>query len=157
MKAEEKGIIGQYEVSYEATHHGPTNLSRPIVFFEIGSSIQEWNNEKLHQIMAEVAFDTIRELVDGKLPECKRAVGFGGGHYSRRFTKLTLTNGICFGHIVPKYILREGLSQKVLEQVFTKNFEGITSVYFEKKSAVKHVREWIRGESSRRGLEFHFI
>ncbi len=156
-EADKEGISNDFEISYEVTHHGPTNISKPLVFFEIGSDYSQWIKKNLHELMARVAYDGIVKLVDMSLPECERSVGFGGGHYSRRHSKLTFEKNICFGHLIPKYVLKQGLSDKVLEQVFAKNYEGVTSVYFEKKSAVKLLREHIREYALSRDIVFHYF
>src|SRR5205807_7529390 len=40
----------QIEVTMEATHHGPTSLSMPVCFVEIGSGEKEWADPVLGEI-----------------------------------------------------------------------------------------------------------
>lgn len=152
-KSQTLGLLKEIRVSYEATHHGPSNLTKPIVFIEIGSTMKEWVREDLHKLMAEVAFEACKALSRGSLPECEKSVGFGGGHYSERHTNLTIEKNVCFGHIVPKYAIRQGISDSVYQQLFSKNFEGIDSVYVEKKVANKQLKDKIEKEASKRLLK----
>jgi len=91
----EKNNIG-YEVSYEATHHGPW-LEKPAFFIEVGSTLKEWNNMEACRIIAE----TIMEM---KEENYEVAIGVGGGHYAPRFTDIALKKRIAFGHIASKYV-----------------------------------------------------
>src|ERR1700730_14183610 len=37
--------IKDYQITIEATHHGPTSLKRPVLFVELGSSEKNWGDE----------------------------------------------------------------------------------------------------------------
>ncbi len=156
-RAQKIGLQSQYEIAYEVTHHGPTSLRVPLVFFEIGSTPDRWTDKRIQEFMAETIYEALETFVSKNPTECLRTVGFGGGHYARRFTKMTIEGKYCFGHMVPRYVIREGIDQKVLVQVFRKNHEGVTHVVFEKKSARKNIREMVREKSLEEGLEFTFI
>jgi len=93
-----------FEVVYEVTHHGPTSLSKPLSFIEIGSSSKEWGLREAHEAVGEVVLESLKTLSHVK---CVPAVGFGGPHYAEKFTALALKEGICFGHIIPRYALKE--------------------------------------------------
>ncbi|MDK2975147.1 MAG: D-aminoacyl-tRNA deacylase [Methanofollis sp.] len=83
-----------YRVSYEATHHGPTALSTPSLFVEIGSTEQEWNDPAA----ANAAALAVLEASPGQtIP----LVGFGGTHYAVRQTEIALSSQGAFGHIAP--------------------------------------------------------
>jgi D-aminoacyl-tRNA deacylase len=86
-----------FEVTYEATHHGPTSNRVPVVFVELGSSEREWGLSVGHGVWARA----IDMFID-KGSICRElAVGFGGSHYPERFTRMTIEKGVCFGHIIP--------------------------------------------------------
>ena len=36
-----------FEITIEATHHGPTHLKKPSIFVEIGTTESQWNDESL--------------------------------------------------------------------------------------------------------------
>ncbi|MDP8012155.1 MAG: D-aminoacyl-tRNA deacylase [Thermoplasmata archaeon] len=95
LKLNEIGKDINYNISYEATHHGPY-LSTPTFFIEIGSNYEEWNDQNSGKIIAETIIKT--EKTNDEI-----AIGIGGGHYTPRFTKLALTKKISFGHMAPKY------------------------------------------------------
>ncbi|MEB3787379.1 MAG: D-aminoacyl-tRNA deacylase [Desulfurococcales archaeon] len=132
--AEETGLMGEYEVTLEATHHGPTRPRKPIVFIEIGSGPEQWVDERVHRALAETvarALDTIH----GGLPECTPAAGFGGTHYPIKFTRLHLDGEYCMGHIIPKYAFAAGVSDDVIVQAVEKTWpEPVSTALVEKKS-----------------------
>ncbi|MEM0020600.1 MAG: D-aminoacyl-tRNA deacylase [Fervidicoccaceae archaeon] len=156
-RAEKAGLLGELRVTYEATHHGPSNLNKPITFIEIGSDESMWKREDLHFLVAETVYEAHELLTENSLPECEKAIGFGGGHYSERHTELTLTRGVCFGHIAPKHAIREGLSEKVLSEMFDKNYEGIESAYVEKKAGNRIFREQIEKAAMLRKVRVNYF
>jgi len=97
-----KKLEPNYAISLEATHHGPTELSVPATFVEIGSSEDRWVDEEAGEVVAEAIWRAL--LNPSKSPS---AVGFGGGHYAPAHTKATVEQDIAVGHIVPKYALEE--------------------------------------------------
>lgn len=130
----EFGIRDEFSITYEVTHHGPTNLSKPLSFVEIGSSQREWLREDAQKVLALSVLDIIAK--PDKLPECTVAGGFGGNHYASKFTKIAIENNICFSHIIAKYALKE-LDAKhlvnVSEQAIKKSSDKVTHVLIEKK------------------------
>jgi len=98
LKKEKEKRNLNYEVSLEVTHHGPT-INIPIIFVEVGSCEEQWNDLNACGAAAE----TIKKLVTEDIEETEVAVGFGGTHYAPNFTRLVLEKQISFGHIMPKY------------------------------------------------------
>ncbi len=88
--------IPGFQVSYEVTHHGPT-LNTPIMFVEVGSTEEQWENEEAAAVIGEAALAALQPR------DVPAAIGIGGGHYAPRFTKIALKKGIAFGHMIPKY------------------------------------------------------
>ncbi|HID09251.1 TPA: D-tyrosyl-tRNA(Tyr) deacylase, partial [Candidatus Micrarchaeota archaeon] len=88
--------IRGFSVSYEVTHHGPT-LDAPVMFVEVGSTPEQWQNEEAVAVVAEAIVASLK-------PEnADTAVGFGGGHYAPRFSQIALKKNIAFGHMLPRY------------------------------------------------------
>jgi len=83
-----------YRVSYEVTHHGPTELSTPSLFVEIGSSAIEWADPAAGRAVAE-------SILAAEPQETINLLGFGGTHYAVRQTGIALSSRGAFGHIVP--------------------------------------------------------
>jgi D-aminoacyl-tRNA deacylase len=116
-----------YEVTFEATHHGPY-LTSPTFFIEQGSTEREWEDREASRAIARVLID-LRPL-DGPV-----AVGIGGGHYMPRHTDLALRKKIAFGHLLATYALEKG-GPGVLEQAVERT-EGATLAYLHRKDLPK--------------------
>jgi D-aminoacyl-tRNA deacylase len=112
MKRDELNLI-EFDVSLEATHHGPTSMNCPVLFIEIGSSINEWSNSKAGLAAAEAVIAACRKTINGE-----NCVGFGGGHYARKHTKAVLESNLAVGHIFPKFFF-----EKPNLQIVKKAFE----------------------------------
>ncbi|MDD1661151.1 MAG: D-tyrosyl-tRNA(Tyr) deacylase [Methanomicrobiales archaeon] len=81
-----------YAVSYEVTHHGPTELATPSFFVEIGSTSSEWTDPRAGRAIAE-------SLLAARPANCINLVGFGGNHYAARETEIASGSRGAFGHI----------------------------------------------------------
>lgn len=141
----EKNTLG-WSVGQEVDHHGPT-CKLPIIFIEIGSSEEEWNNPKAAEIVAEAVMDSINE---------KRLynafVGAGGGHYAPFFTRLMLESEDAFGHILPKY-QAANIGADTLMQAKGKNVEKVDTLIYEKKSFRAEDRDRLFSMAKEIGLE----
>jgi D-aminoacyl-tRNA deacylase len=94
----QKNKIGGYESCLEATHHGPTGFPFPMMFVEVGSSEKEWNDLSACAVAAGI----IDELLSSEPDAVPVAIGFGGGHYCRKFSHVS---DYAVGHVCPKYSL----------------------------------------------------
>lgn len=117
---QEEECLG-YEVSYECTHHGPS-LSIPTMFVELGSSLEQWRDPKAAEA---VAHATIEAIAKFGATENVAALGIGGPHYNRRFTRMALDDEAIFGHMIPKYALPY-VDFEILSQCVEKTFEKVT-------------------------------
>ncbi len=144
-EAERSGILDEYEVTLEATHHGPTNTRKPLVFIEIGSTPERWIDERAQYAMARAVIRTINQVRD-----CEPVVGFGEPHYPIKFTKLHLESKYCFGHILAKYALPD-TTRDVVRQAIVKTWPYRPKKAFVQKKAAKssirkRIIEWIEEE-----------
>jgi D-aminoacyl-tRNA deacylase len=139
--AEEKGL--KYEVTLEVTHHGPTELSTPSLYAEIGSTEKQWKDPEA----GEVAAKAILAVSLDKVPV---ALGFGGGHYAMRQTGLLFETGISFGHNFPKHQL-EFVDEALIIQAVEKS--GADFAYFDRKSMKSEDRNRISGILDKLGLK----
>jgi D-aminoacyl-tRNA deacylase len=96
----EKGL--DYKVSMEATHHGPTELKKPVLFVEVGSTEVEWQDEKAVEVVAGAALAAAENK-----EKFTRAIGIGGNHYAPVHTKAVLKSDVAIGHIIPTYAISE--------------------------------------------------
>lgn len=119
---EEKGL--KYDVTLEVTHHGPTELSVPSIYTEIGSTEIQWKDPEAGEVAA-------KAILAVSLEKVPVAVGFGGGHYAMRQTGLLLETGISFGHNFPKYQL-EFVDEDLVRQAVEKS--NAEFAYFDRKS-----------------------
>jgi D-aminoacyl-tRNA deacylase len=113
-----------FEVSLESTHHGPSDLTTPSLFVEIGSSEQEW----VQPVAGRIVANALLLLSHESAPV---AVGFGGNHYAPRQTKLIEETEIAFGHIFPDYKLDE-LNEELVRQAFDRSCADFA--YLDRKS-----------------------
>lgn len=108
----------KWPVAVEVDHHGPT-LDAPVLFAEIGSTEAEWKNPEAGRIAAQAILAAIKS--DELFPSY---VGFGGSHYSPKFTPKILDGGIALGHIISGYALeRDGVDEGRVRQAWEKNAE----------------------------------
>ena len=121
---DERGL--DYEVSYECTHHGPS-LDAPAMFVELGSSPKQWKDLKAAEVVAHAAAAAISEC-----SVCSVALGIGGPHYNKKFTKLALETQTAFGHIIPKYAL-SGFDAQIIAQCIERTLEPVDSAVLDWK------------------------
>jgi len=106
----------QIEVTMEATHHGPTSLSMPVCFVEIGSGEKEWADPILGEIAANAVMSGFADIEE-TLPT---GVGFGGTHYSAKHTRICMEGDYAIGHLVSSHSFDGGVSQRVIGDTFNK-------------------------------------
>jgi D-aminoacyl-tRNA deacylase len=104
-----------YEITMEATHHGPTSLQKPVLFVELGSSEKYWGDKGAARVVGRALMESLRN----REIWTKIAIGFGGTHYSEKFTKLLLEEEYAFSFVAPKYALEhvdEGTVGQMLQR-----------------------------------------
>ena len=141
VEAKEDLGLEKYDVSMEVTHHGPSGLPIPCMFVEIGCSPEEWRDMKAVKAAATAAWNAATREAPGEL-----SVGFGGEHYARKHTRVSLKCELAIGHIVPKYIFDdEGFSEWLVKEPVRKTWGGCEIAAVEWKG--------LRGEDRRRVIE----
>lgn len=83
-----------YRVSYERTHHGPTDLETPSCFVEIGSGPEQWADPIASEAVARAVLTAVPD------PLAVPLLGLGGTQYAARQTAVALSTRGAFGHIV---------------------------------------------------------
>src|SRR5256712_8226056 len=106
----------QIDITMEATHHGPTNLSMPVCFVEIGSREKEWTDPVLGEIAATAVMAAATKVEEIR----PAAVGFGGTHYSAKHTRICVEGDYAIGHLVSSHSFDGGVTQLVIDDVFNK-------------------------------------
>ena len=116
-----------YEVTFEASHHGPY-VTSPTFYIEQGSTEREWVDREASRAIGRV-------LLSLRPSDAPIAVGIGGGHYMPRQTDVALRRHIAFGHLLPSYILEKRPSG-LIEQAIDRT-EGATLAYLHRKALSK--------------------
>lgn len=116
---EKRANFAAFEITIEATHHGPTALGKPAIFVEIGTTQKEWNDKKL---CADVAKIVVEEL-GREPPRHKVAICFGGTHYPEKFNKELIEGEFALGTIVPKHAL-DYLDEELFSHILGRNSEA---------------------------------
>jgi D-aminoacyl-tRNA deacylase len=124
LRALRKHCPEGYRVSYEVTHHGPTGLSHPSFFVEIGSTEKEWTDPVAARAVAE-------SVLSASSMNPVPLIGFGGTHYATRETEIALTTRGAFGHIahtreIPK------LDEELVHAMMAKS--GAVAAYIDRKA-----------------------
>ncbi len=100
-----------YRVTYEATHHGPAS-NQKLIFVEIGSTEREYRDQHAGELVA-------KAILSSSPVRDESYCGIGGPHYSEKFTRMAIEEGIKFGHIASKYRFNE-LTENILTQMYEK-------------------------------------
>jgi len=125
-----------YRVSYEVTHHGPTSLSIPSFFVEIGSTEKEWGDP--------VAGRAVAEAVLSAAPvNAIPLIGIGGTHYAPRETEIALTSRGAFGHIASSLRQVSALDTEMVQEMIRQS--GAVAAYVDRKSLSRPELERLTG------------
>jgi len=122
-----------HDVSLEATHHGPTRLEVPVTFVEIGSSPEQWRDEKAGEAVARAIMAAATTPM-----KCRPAVGLGGPHYAPRHTDVVLRTDVGVGHILPKYA---GIDEALLERAIVRTRGGVELLVLDWKGMTSEQRQ----------------
>ncbi len=138
-----------FEVSYEATHHGPS-LSVPTMFVELGSSEPQWRNLDGAAAVADAAMEAIANFDNTTQPA---VLGIGGPHYNNKFTELALTGGVTVGHMIPKYAVSE-VTADLLRHCIPRTREPVGSVVVDWKGIQSKDKSNVLSALQEVGLSF---
>jgi D-aminoacyl-tRNA deacylase len=116
-----------YRVSYEVTHHGPTDLCHPSLFVEICSTEKEWGDEAAGRAVA-------RSVLAATPLDAVPLIGFGGNHYAARQTEIALTSRGAFGHIAHSREV-SSLDETMIRMMLEKS--GAVAAYIDRKAILK--------------------
>ncbi len=143
--AEEMGIW--WPVTLEVDHHGPT-LEKSVTYIEIGSSEQQWNDERAVEAVCESVVESI-----GKEDKFETVFGVGGNHYAPNFTKVELNSEIAVGHMLPKYHV-DSVVLDVFRQGIERCTEKVSRVLLDWKGMNAQQRKKVIGLCENIGAEW---
>lgn len=132
----------EYEISIEATHHGPFS-SIPLAFIEVGSSEAQWREGEACQLIADAVNLFLRDK-ESKNQDWLPAIAFGSNHYSSKFTRLVLETEVALGHVCAKYAI-PFLNASLVKQMVEKTFPRPIKAFFDKKNLKRkqEIRGWL--------------
>jgi len=105
-----------FQITIEATHHGPTALNKPAIFIEIGTTEKQWNDVELCNSVAKAVMD----VYDTKFEKPPIAICFGGTHYPEKFTNELLEGKYALGTVMPKHAL-DSLDESLFIHIMERN------------------------------------
>ena len=113
----------QFQITIEATHHGPTALSKPALFIEIGTTEKEWYDVNLCNSVAKILVD----VMNRPQKQYPIAICFGGTHYSEKFTNELIHGKYSLGTVIPKHAL-EQVDQSLFSHIIERNVGATTAL-----------------------------
>lgn len=125
-----------HAVSLEATHHGPYTKV-PLLFIEVGSSEEHWEDPMPGDVVAAAALSAVRHVAP---PGTRTIMGVGGPHYAPRCGALLQQTPVSVGHMVADYHFRseEPPGREVLAAFLAASAppgeSGVDGVYVDRKS-----------------------
>ena len=108
-----------FQITIEATHHGPTDLNKPSIFIEIGTTQKQWNDVELCNSIAQI----VKKTFEKPLQQFPFAVCFGGTHNSQKFTNEIINGKFALGTVIPKHAI-EFLEQSLFQHIIERNIDA---------------------------------
>lgn len=144
---ERRSQLDGYEITIEATHHGPTSLRRPVLFVELGSTEKQWGDAHAAGVVADAL---MASLASGRKWD-RVALAFGGTHYPQKFNKVLLEGDCALSAVVAKHYL-EWIDGEMFGQLIQRTSRFPRQVMVDWKGAGPH-REKIISLSKQFALE----
>ncbi|RLI75054.1 D-tyrosyl-tRNA(Tyr) deacylase, partial [Archaeoglobales archaeon] len=133
---EKLDIKPEFTFTLEVTHHGPSEITTPSAFYEIGSTEEEWKDEEAARIVAE----SMIEAINNERRDWNIAVGVGGTHYAPRQTEIILNTTFTFGHNFAKYTF-DGLNEEILSKAI--EISNAEYIVIDEKSTTSKIKELV--------------
>ena len=113
---ENRSNFSDFQITIEATHHGPTALNKPTIFVEIGTTENQWTDESLCNSVASI----VDQVISEPIPSYPMALCFGGTHYPEKFTKQLLEGKYALGTVMPKHAL-DNIDENLFSHIIERN------------------------------------
>jgi D-aminoacyl-tRNA deacylase len=131
-----RSLVPEYEITLEATHHGPTSLKGSVIFVEIGSGPEQWRDA----VAARVVCNSILKACSLKPRSTSRvALALGGTHYPEKVNKLLLETDFSVAYIATKNNL-QFVDYDMIQQMLVRSTERITHILLDWKGLGKYKR-----------------
>jgi D-aminoacyl-tRNA deacylase len=139
-----------WKCGLEADHHGPTGKV-PIIFAEIGSGEEEWDDLDAASGMARAISRAIE-----RNEKYESFFAVGGGHYPKQFEKMVLEGDLAIGHILPKYAI-DGIDEKMFAQAIQKSTDKVVKVIILKDETNSSQKTKITEMAARYGIPVELL
>jgi len=130
--SDNREMFPDFQITIEATHHGPTALEKPSIFIEIGTTQKEWNDIELCNQVSEIILKT----VENPISNYPYAICFGGTHYSEKFSNELINGKFALGTVMPKHSL-DLLNESLFSHIISRNI-GVKAALLDYKSLGKN-------------------
>ncbi len=110
----------------------------PLIFVEIGSGPEQWENDLAGQVVAEAMMKALFQPP----PEAPVFIGLGGTHYAPKFTPLMIEGEEAVGHVLPKHHAAS-FDGAMLQQAIEKTREKVQGALIDWKGLPGEQRERI--------------
>jgi D-aminoacyl-tRNA deacylase len=122
-----------YQITLEATHHGPTSFRGPILFVEIGSGPTQWTDWNA----AAAVCNSILKISPLELKgSSKAAIALGGTHYPTKLNRILLETDFSIAYIVTRNNLQL-ICSEMMQQMIARSTEKITHILLDWKGLGK--------------------
>jgi D-aminoacyl-tRNA deacylase len=115
--------FSEFQITIEATHHGPTDLNKPSIFIEIGTTEKQWNDSTLCNSVAKI----VVEIMKSEQKSNPVAICFGGTHYPDKFTQELIHGKFALGTVIPKHAL-DFLDEELFSHILDRNSMAKTAL-----------------------------
>lgn len=126
-------IPSKYQLTLEATHHGPTSLQSPSIFVELGATMKEWKDVETARFIAAAIVQSEKSSKEFR----KRTIAIGGTHYPSKFNEIVFGDEeLSIGPVVPKHAL-QFFTREIFSQLIKKSTEPINLIAVDMKGLGK--------------------
>lgn len=139
-----------YKVSVECTHHGP-DISKPILFLEIGSNRDSWEDPEAQSVIIRTIKDTIENF---KVENKKAFVVLGGSHYCEKIQDI-LEKGLLVSHVCPSSQV-PFLSEGLIQEAINNTEETVDSVIIDIGGVGQHFERLLK-ILKKNGIDYRFL
>jgi len=126
-----------YNLTMEATHHGPSDLDIPSMFVELGSTKKEWEDKRAAKILAD-SIATVSSSNKLEKREINTGISLGGNHYSPQPTEIMLDSDKAIGHIMANHSFNMDMISDAIRETPNCSF-----IHISKKSILEKLQNWM--------------
>jgi D-aminoacyl-tRNA deacylase len=128
--------VPDYEITIEATHHGPTSLKKPTLFIEIGSTAKQWVDKHAASIVCDSLISLLIRKKNNNTNCTSVGIALGGTHYPTKFNQLLLDSDFGLAAVAAKHNLTT-IDESMMHQMISKSVEKVTHVIVDRKGLGK--------------------